>query len=208
MPAVTVDFYWDVGSTNTYFAWHLIKPVIARHQAALVLHPFNLGYVFRTHNYQLMDEPKDKLKNRKRDLQRWADRYRLPFRMPDQFPIKSSVALRASLVAREMGAEWAFVEAILARYWETNDPSIQQVDGLLHIAEGLGLNRATFAARLAAPQVRQGLIDSTQKALDRGVFGAPFIAVGDELYWGKDRMEFVDDHLARLVAAQGEAVLS
>jgi len=53
--AKTIEFYWDLGSTNSYFALHLIKPVAARHGATVVPHPFNLGYVFRHHNYVLMD---------------------------------------------------------------------------------------------------------------------------------------------------------
>ncbi len=80
--AKSVDFYWDIGSTNTYFAWHLLKPILAKHNATLNLHPFNLGFVFREHKYTLMEEPKAKLINRKRDLQRWAQRMRRPGTMP------------------------------------------------------------------------------------------------------------------------------
>ena len=74
---------------------HLIRPLVEKHGAELVMHPFNLGYVFRHHNYVLMEEPRAKLSNRGRDLRRWAERYDLPFRMPDQFPIKTSGALQA-----------------------------------------------------------------------------------------------------------------
>ncbi|WP_438503073.1 hypothetical protein, partial [Acinetobacter baumannii] len=74
--------YWDLGSTNSYFALHLIKPVAARHGAAIVPRPFNLGHVFRKQAYVLMEEPKVKLRARKIDLTRWARRYDLPFRMP------------------------------------------------------------------------------------------------------------------------------
>lgn len=193
----SVDFYWDIGSTNTYFAWHLLKPILAKHNATLHLHPFNLGFVFREHNYTLMEEPKVKLINRKRDLQRWAERYDLPFRMPDRFPIKSSVALRASLVARELDVEHAFLDKIFARYWEQNDPTISGVDGLLEVVEELGLDTVQFAERMETKEIRDGLISSTQTALQRGVFGAPSFFVGDELYWGKDRMEFIDDQLAQ-----------
>jgi 2-hydroxychromene-2-carboxylate isomerase len=65
-----IDFYWDIGSTNTYFALHLIRPIAARHGATIRYQPFNLGYVFRHHNYQLMEEPRAKLSNRRRDLNR------------------------------------------------------------------------------------------------------------------------------------------
>ena len=54
----TIDFYWEVGSTNSYFALHLLRPVAERHGAAIRYIPINLGHVFRHHNYVLMDEPK------------------------------------------------------------------------------------------------------------------------------------------------------
>ena len=193
-----IDFYWDIGSTNTYFAWHLIKPILAKHNAQMTLHPYNLGFVFREHKYVLTEEPKAKLKNRRRDLQRWAERYNLPFRMPDRFPIKSSVALRASLVARELNVETEFMDAIFSRYWEQNDPSICGLEGLTEVAQDLGLNAAAFAEQVEATPTRKALIEATQTALTRGVFGAPSFYIEDELYWGKDRMEFIDDHLARL----------
>src|SRR5438045_9506311 len=95
--AKTIEFYWDLGSTNSYFALHLIRPIAARHGARIVPHPFNLGYVFRHHNYVLMDEPKAKIANRIVDLHRWARRYKLPFRMPSKFPINTSPAHRGAL---------------------------------------------------------------------------------------------------------------
>ena len=63
-----IDFYWDLGSTNTYFALKLIRPIAERHQADITWHPFNLGHVFKTNDYVLMNEPKDKLNNRYDDL--------------------------------------------------------------------------------------------------------------------------------------------
>ncbi len=74
-----IEFYWDLGSTNSYFALHLIKPVAKKHDATVVPHPFNLGYVFRKQNYVLMEEPKVKLRSRKIDLMRRARRYNLRF---------------------------------------------------------------------------------------------------------------------------------
>lgn len=67
---ITVDFYWDIGSTNTYFAFRLLPGVLARTGASVRYHPFNLGYVFRQNNYVLMDEPREKMRYRKRDLER------------------------------------------------------------------------------------------------------------------------------------------
>ena len=74
----TVDFYWDIGSTNTYFAYHLVQPIIEETGAEIRYIPFNLGYVFRHHNYVLNEEPRAKLVNRGIDLRRWAKKHNLP----------------------------------------------------------------------------------------------------------------------------------
>ena len=64
----TIDFFWDLGSTNTYFALKLIRPIAERHHTDIAWHPFNLGHVFKTNEYVLMKEPKEKLNNRYDDL--------------------------------------------------------------------------------------------------------------------------------------------
>ncbi len=192
-----VEMYWDVGSTNTYFALKLIKPVLERNSAVLQLRPFNLGYVFRTYNYELMKEPKAKLRNRKRDLMRWAEKYNLPFSMPKEFPIKSSRVLRGSLVMRRHGKELAFVEMVMDRYWERGDASIAEYEGLRPTVEALGVDFAEFEKLSASDEIGEELAASTNTGIERGVFGVPMIIVGDELFWGKDRMEFVEDELRR-----------
>jgi 2-hydroxychromene-2-carboxylate isomerase len=191
-----IDFYWDIGSTNTYFALHLIRPIAARHGATIRYQPFNLGYVFRHHNYQLMEEPRAKLSNRRRDLNRWAALHGLPFRMPDQFPIKSSRALRGSLVMREQGLEDEYLDAIFSAYWEHNDPSVAEYTGLRPIAARLGMDPDAFEAGCESETIRKELASATDAGLERGVFGAPTFVIDGEIYWGKDRFEFIDAHLA------------
>ena len=196
-----VDLYWDAGSTNSYFALKLIEPVLARAGATLALHPFNLGHVFRLHNYVLMDEPPAKIANRIRDLHRWAARHRLPFRMPEVFPIKTSRSLRGSLVMRRRGLEQAYVREVMAAYWERNDASIADYAGLAPIVRALGVDPRDFEAECESAGIRAALADHTDRALARGVFGVPMMAVGEELFWGKDRMDFVEEALMRLPAA-------
>ncbi len=193
-----IKFYWDIGSTNTYFAFHLLRPLAAQYGAVITYVPLNLGYVFRHHNYVLAQEPHAKLKNRKIDLMRWARRYDLKFRMPDEFPIKTSRALRGALVMREAGCEEAYMEAIFKRYWEENDPSITDYEGLASTVRALGMDPQTFAARADSAEIRDLSVALTDTALAYGVFGAPSISIEDELYWGKDRFEFVEDHLRAL----------
>jgi 2-hydroxychromene-2-carboxylate isomerase len=195
-----LDMYWDVGSTNTYFALKLIKPILVRNNVELVLHPFNLGYVFRNNNYELMKEPKAKLRNRKQDLMRWAKKYDLPFSIPREFPIKSSRVLRGSLVMRRFGLEVPFVEKIMDRYWEQGDASISEYAGIRSTVLELGIDPDEFEVLSASDEIGAELAKSTDEGVERGVFGVPMIIIGDQLFWGKDRMEFVEEELKATLA--------
>jgi 2-hydroxychromene-2-carboxylate isomerase len=86
----------------------------------------------------------------------------------------------------------------MSAYWEKNDASIADYAGLRPIAARLGVDPDAFEARSESEAVRQALIDSTDQGLARGVFGVPSMIVGKELFWGKDRMDFVADELQRL----------
>ena len=189
--SVNVDFYWDIGSTNTYFAFRLLPGVLARTGATVTYHPYNLGYVFRHYDYVLMDESKEKMRYRKRDLERWADHLQLPFRMPETFPIKTSRALRGSLVAREHGLEEAYLNAIFTTYWEEG-VSVADYDVLAPLAQKVGMDPAEFETRAESEEMKEALIASTTGAIESGVFGAPMLVVGDELFWGKDRLDFLE----------------
>lgn len=197
MTQKTVELFYDVGSTNSYFALHLLQRLADRYDARVIYQPFNLGYVFRTNNYVLMDEPKSKLVNRKRDLMRWAERYDLPFSVPKRFPIKTSLALRGALAARRFNLEQEYLFGVFSSYWEGGDENIDQSDCVLNIAKTLGIDRDEFAQALDSKDVREELITATNTALERGIFGAPSIVIGGELFWGKDRMEFVEDELKK-----------
>jgi 2-hydroxychromene-2-carboxylate isomerase len=193
-----INFYWDLGSTNSYFALKLLPPIANRYNADIKWHPFNVGHVFQANNYVLMDEPRAKLTNRRDDLMRWARKYDLPFSVPKAFPIKTSRALRGAIAMRDWNKEVEFIEKIFAAYWEQGDGTIGEYSRLREIAASLGVDPDEFETRAESAQTRDKLIESTNSALEQGVFGVPSILIENELYWGKDRMEFVEEHLARL----------
>jgi 2-hydroxychromene-2-carboxylate isomerase len=116
--------------------------------------------------------------------------------LPDRFPIKTSRALRGAIVMRGLGLEAEYVRAIFRRYWEENDASIADAEGLEAVARELGVDAPAFLVACDSEPVRQALIDSTKRGLERGVFGAPSFIVDGELYWGKDRMDFIEDRLS------------
>ena len=197
MTKKNIEMFWDIGSTNAYFALHLIKPILKRTKSTLILHPYNLGFAFRSRNYVLMEEPSIKIESRKADLARWAKKYNLKFKFPSEFPIKTSRTLRGALAMREFKLEMPFIEAIFREYWENNNATIQNYEGMTPIVKKLGVNPSEFEQLCESDKVRKSLIDSTNNGIKRGVFGVPSIFVGSEMFWGKDRMEFVEDELIK-----------
>ena len=192
----TVDFYWDAGSTNTYFGVFLLPDILQRTGATVRWRPFNLGYVFRNHNYVLSDEPPVKLRNRRRDLERWAEHTGLPFKMPPKFPIKTSHALRGSLTMRQLNLETEYIEAIFKAYWEEGR-IIEDYDVLSTIAVELDVDPDRFTELSESEEIKNELIAETNDGLERGVFGAPTFMVGDEMFWGKDRLDFLERELLK-----------
>ena len=84
---------------------------------------------------------------------------------------------------------------IFAAYWERNDASVGEAPGLKPIVATLGVDPDQFEKLVESAEIRDELASETDHAMERGVFGAPTFFVGDEMFWGKDRMEFIDDEL-------------
>ncbi len=199
-----MDFYWDVGSTNTYFALFLLPAILERTGARVNFVPFNLGYVFRKHGYALEQEPRAKMRQRGRDLKRWAEYTGLPFRVPAQFPIKTSRALRGAIAMRRWGLEEDYIRSIFRAYWERG-ANVADYLALRPIAAELGVDPDEFEKEGESELARQELIRATSEGLERGVFGAPTFFVGDEMFWGKDRLDFLERELVRRAGSDANA---
>ncbi len=193
-----------MGSTNTYFALFLLPPILERSGARGSYVAFNLGYVFRKLGDALEQEPRAKMRQRRRDLERWAEHTGLPFRVPTQFPIKTSRALRGALAMRRWNLEEDYIRAIFRAYWEQG-VNVADYDSLRPIAAELGVDPDAFEKESESAPVKQQLIRATGEGLERGVFGAPTFFVGDELFWGKDRLDFLERELARQAGSDSRA---
>merc|ERR1712232_655716 len=134
-----------------------------------------------------------------KDHARWAERTGTSFRHPTGglFPVKTSAALRCAIAARGWGvaSEASLVEAVLRAYWERGE-DISKADVLQRcVASVPSVDADKFWELQTDEAARRELEASTQSALERGVFGCPSFIVGGELFWGKDRLEFVEDVL-------------
>ena len=117
---------------------------------------------------------------------------------PNQFPNQNSPRPQRRAGHEKVGPRAKVYRGDLLGVLEHDVCTIGDYEELSRIAAALGVDPSEFVAVSDSEKIRQALIDSTNLARERGVFGAPSIIIEDELYWGKDRMDFVEDHLARL----------
>ena len=198
----SVDFYFDFSSTNSYFAAFLLPEICDRNNARVNWMPTHFAALFRGTGFDVMAMTGRKARYLWRDHQRYAEETGLPFRKPSRFPIKTASALRAVLAAGHAAqsddggdsrerAQRAISQAIMRAYWE-RDEDIGDRDVLASIATSAGFDGAALIDIADAKPARDELAALTETAEARGVFGAPTFFVGDEMFWGKDRLDFVE----------------
>ncbi len=194
----TVDFYFDFGSPAAYLAYTQLPKLALDTGAQVNMKPMLLGGVFQaTGNRPPISVP---LKGSYlfTDMARYAKRYGVPLNMNPHFPINTLTLMRADvgLVHQNSAQLGAFRDAVFKAIWvdklNLNDPTT--VGTMLATA---GLDPAALMALANDPAVKEQLKAATQSAVDRGIFGAPTFFVGDEMFWGQDRLDFVYEALAR-----------
>ena len=130
------------------------------------------------------------------DMQRFAAQYGVPFNRNPHFPINTLMLMRAAvgLQMRNDDRQMAFAQAVFEAIWveSRNLNDMAEVGAVLHKA---GFDAAAILALVSQQDVKDQLKALTQEAVDRGIFGAPTMFVGDEMFWGQDRLNFVKDAL-------------
>ena len=196
----TVDFIFDFASPNAYFAYRALKGVAERTGSRVKLIPGLLGGIFKATGNQApfvaFGGVKGKLDYEMLEIRRFVARHDLTrFRMNPHFPVNSLTAMRG-LCALEPGPAFdRYVEAVLAGFWERGlamgDPAVLQ-----SVLDEAGLDGADLMARAQTDAVKARLAANTEAAVARGVFGVPTFFVGEEMFFGKERLEQVEAELA------------
>src|SRR5882757_1903823 len=208
----SVDFYFDFSSTNSYFAAFMLPEICARVDACLNWMPTHFAALFRGTGFDVMAMTARKARYLWRDHARYADFTGLPFKRPRRFPIKTAAALRAVIAAGHASdadkkstdqesrerAHAAISQAIMRAYWE-RDEDIGDPAVIAAIAASACFDGDALIAASDSDSIREELTAITDRAIARGVFGAPTFFVGDEMFWGKDRLDFVEHWLKRAV---------
>jgi 2-hydroxychromene-2-carboxylate isomerase len=191
-----VDFYFDYSCPYAYIASTRIEGVAARCGAPLSLRPILLGGVLRELGSatNLADEMSPaKARHNVLDMHRWAALRQIPFSFHPSHPVRSVMALRATLAVGEPYGP--LMHAFFKAYWVDNrDLSSPAVVG--EILQERGLDADAVLARAVSPEIKADLRARTDEALARGVFGVPAMFAEGELYWGQDRLEALERDLA------------
>jgi 2-hydroxychromene-2-carboxylate isomerase len=190
----TLDYYYDVGSPNCYLAHVRLPEILARTGAALSLKIMLLGGVFQATGNRSPIENKLKAPNSARDMMRFIGKYRVPFKMNPYFPINTLKMMRGAVVAEAENYLDRYNEAVYPAMWRDGlDMGKDEV--LIGVLEQAGLDGRRIVARTGEDQIKATLKANTEAAVARGVFGAPTFFVGDEMFFGQDRLDFVEDAL-------------
>jgi 2-hydroxychromene-2-carboxylate isomerase len=197
--ARTIDFVFDFGSPNSYLAWKVLPAIAQRAGAEIRLIPALLGGIFKLTNNQspmaAFGEVKGKLAYEELETNRFVARHGLTaFRRNPHFPINTLLIMRALVAAQRMGIEAPYVAAVEKAMWEDgekmDDPAVVE-----RVLDAAGLDGAGLIAATQDPQVKAQLIANTDAAVARGVFGIPTFFVGEEMFFGKDRLDQVEEAL-------------
>jgi len=189
-----VEFYFDYGSPFSYIAYHRLPEVLRRTGARVQPRIMLLGGVFQlTGNASPAGNPL-KAPNGQRDLQRFVAKYEVPFRYNPHFPVNTLKLMRGAVVAEAEGFLPRYSDAIFAGMWR-NERKLDDEAVFAATLREAGLDAAQVLARIAEDGIKTKLKAYTEAAVKRGVFGVPTFFVGDEMFFGQDRLDFVEDAL-------------
>ncbi len=191
MPAKTIEFLYDFGSPAAYVAHCRLKGIAARTGASVVHVPILLGGVFKaTGNSAPMMVPA-KGRYTSMDLMRFIARDGVPFAFNPHFPINTVTLMRLATALRDDAGYARFVDAAFDAMWHfprnLGDPA--EVAAMLAAA---GFDAAAVLALAETQAVKDRLRAETDAAVARGVFGAPTFFVGEEMWFGQDRLDWVE----------------
>ena len=191
-----VEFLFDYGSPASYLAYTQMPGLAARTGAAILWRPILLGGIFKATGNHSPAEVPAKGAWIQADLARHAKRYAVPFRLNPFFPINTIRLMRGAVAMAEAGRLPAYSDAIYRALW-VEARNLGEPEILRDTLAAAGFDPDSVLAAAETPDIKEALKLQTEAAIRRGVFGAPSFFVQGELFWGQDRLEFVEEALRR-----------
>jgi 2-hydroxychromene-2-carboxylate isomerase len=199
MSTPKVEFHFDFGSPNAYLA-HLVIPEVEKRTGTKFEYvPVLLGGVFKLTNNRSPAESFQGVKNKpeyqRLEMQRFVRRYGITrFAMNPFFPVNTLMVMRGAVAAQMEGVFARYVDEVFRHMWA--EPKKMDDAAVARAAlDESGLDGARLIAMTQEPAVKDRLLANTQKSVERGAFGSPTFFVGDEIFFGKDRLRDVEEEI-------------
>lgn len=187
----TIDFYYDYISPASYFAWVRLQEVCERTGASINYKPMLLGGIFKAHGNTAPITLPAKWEWIKKDFAQTAEYYGIPYQLNPHFIFSTVNVMRGALWALSAGRIEDYNRAMYRAAW-ADGKDLSDADTVKAVLEEAGFDAAEVAEAISQPAIKQALIDATAQAAERGVFGAPTMFVDDEIFFGQDRLDFVE----------------
>jgi 2-hydroxychromene-2-carboxylate isomerase len=190
----SVEFLFDFGSPTTYLAYKQLPKIAARHGARIVWTPMLLGAVFKATGNSSPAMIPAKARYMNQDLTRFAKRYGVVLNFNTHFPVNTMPIMRGAVAYQSTNQFDIYVNAMFDAMWahprNLNDPN-----EIAHVLKDIAIDPGDFMARIERAEVKERLKANTESAVARGVFGAPTFFVNGEMFFGQDRLDFVEETL-------------
>ena len=192
----SVEFYFDLGSPYSYLAYYRLLQIAEQQEIQIVYKPILLGGVFKATGNRSPIEIPVKGAYSILDMQRWAEYYHIPMQMNPHFPMNTLTLMRILTGVQLLHVEKfeqvlkLLFDAMFGTPQNLNEPNV-----LAEVLKPSGFSVEDIMSMVQSDVVKQKLITETEQAIQRGLFGAPTFFVGDEMYWGQDRLHFVEQAL-------------
>lgn len=196
MSSKHIDFYFDLSSPYSYLAATQLDAIANRHGATIAWKPLVLAAVFKAQGNVMPAVCVPKAQYMVKDLARWADHYGVPFQMSSRFPLPTIRGMRLIIAAESSGRSGELAKSLFTGMWE-RDLDISSDAVLRTLVSECGLSADELMAATETSAVKDKLRAYTDEAISRGVFGAPAMMVDGELFWGNDRLHFLEQQLTK-----------
>jgi 2-hydroxychromene-2-carboxylate isomerase len=195
------DFYFDYGSPTSYLAYVQLPGIAKRTGVSIDYKPILLGGVLKAAgNASPMDVPA-KRNWMVKDMASFARRYGVPFQLNPLFPINTLPLMRGATYARREGFLIPYSDAMFRAMWvDARDMSAPAV--ISEVLTQAGIDAARLMAGTQDPEIKEALKAETEAAVRRGLFGAPVLFVGEEMFFGQDRLIYAEEHLRNLAGCE------
>ena len=195
--SANIEFLFDFASPNVYLSYHVLTGVTQRHGASLTLNPVLLGGLFKLTNNQApmvaFGEVKGKLDYDMLETQRFITAHRLEkFKFNPHFPINTIMLMRGFIAAQQLGVVDEYVAVTLSAMWE-QEQNMGDPEVATGVWQSAGLDAAALVEAIQTQPVKDALLRNTQQAAERGAFGVPTFFVGDEMFFGKERIVQIEE---------------